>query len=62
MKLRLIPPPLTVTVPLLLVVAVFAVVVSVKLPLPDPLVVLIFTHVGRLTVHAAFDVTLTTRC
>ena len=35
---RVMPPPLTVTVPLRLVVPVFAVALTVKLPLPEPLV------------------------
>jgi hypothetical protein len=36
--MRVIPPPLTVTVPLRFVVPVFAVALTVKLPVPAPLV------------------------
>ena len=52
---------MTETVPLLSEEDVFAWAVSVKLPLFEPLLVLMFSQVGLLTVHETLDVTVIVR-
>jgi hypothetical protein len=44
-SVRVMPPPVTVTVPLRLAVPVFAVALTVKLPLPEPLVADVLSQV-----------------